>query len=724
MKEWLADTAIGKFLNQTLPQGITNFITPAGPPIASYTDPNAAPPVPLNPLDIITGGGPGSATTPGGLLLPSLTGPPPPVAGAPAPPTPGDRTPILTDTQQAAADEAAGGSAGSLPTAPVLPMQYRSTAGLDSSVAGAMNRQDEVNHAIAEKEARLNQLRSSNVATAEDIQKAENDLVKAENDRLKADQALVDAQTKAADQQTKSLKTASGALEEFGVALDSDFGISKGLAGIAENLIKFVGQLALAGPMAQLGQISAANPNQGSGLMGILGSQGAFGSQYTPAAIAAASGGSGYGPGGTYGTPGAMPLGAGGTPTKDQVKAIAASFGLDVTSENRNEPGSYHNSGSALDIGIPGMSSNDPRKLAFAQYMSENFGSSMEELIYNSPGFSGNVNDGKPHQYSAGTLADHNDHVHVADSSWGAAGDGMGDNYDRQGAGGGNALTQSLYQDATGRWRSSLPGWDHLIQRESSGINQRQGITDVNSGGNVAEGLFQITPQTWAANGGRQYAPSALSASPYDQAQVASNIFGRNPSGRDWGMGLPGRENPNQLMSEIQGAGPSSGLGPGISHPANPGGGASVGGMAMEGLMGAAGAADLMMPGAGALARMGIQLAKRTIEYGAENVGIGVSRIMETLSLGDNPAGSLGNSWLGKVAGGLAGAAPALPNLAGKPPPGETPAAGGAQGAAKGGTPGNVNNTVNVTNNGASDYQNGRAAIRELGAMHAQPGRQ
>jgi hypothetical protein len=91
-----------------------------------------------------------------------------------------------------------------------------------------------------------------------------------------------------------------------------------------------------------------------------------------------------------------------------------------------------------------------------------------------------------------------------------------------------------------------------LINRESSGIPDIiQQIQDVNSGGNEAEGLFQITPRTWRANGGTDFARSARLATPQQQAIVAARIFTRNPSGSDWGAGRPGREDASQLAAGL-----------------------------------------------------------------------------------------------------------------------------------------------------------------------------
>lgn len=115
-----------------------------------------------------------------------------------------------------------------------------------------------------------------------------------------------------------------------------------------------------------------------------------------------------------------------------------------------------------------------------------------------------------------------------------------------------SVLTVPLVQNPNGTWTSPSPAWAHLIQRESSGNPTIvQQIIDVNSGGNEAEGLFQITPATWRAHNGTEFAPSARFATPEQQAIVAARILTRNPSGSDWGAGLPGREDPSQLAAGL-----------------------------------------------------------------------------------------------------------------------------------------------------------------------------
>jgi hypothetical protein len=115
-----------------------------------------------------------------------------------------------------------------------------------------------------------------------------------------------------------------------------------------------------------------------------------------------------------------------------------------------------------------------------------------------------------------------------------------------------SAMTVPLVEKAGGRWGSPSAAWDHLIMRESGGNPTIiQQIIDVNSGGNEAEGLFQITPATWRAHNGVQFAASPRLASPQQQAIVAARIFTANPSGSDWGAGLPGREDAAQLAAGL-----------------------------------------------------------------------------------------------------------------------------------------------------------------------------
>lgn len=95
-----------------------------------------------------------------------------------------------------------------------------------------------------------------------------------------------------------------------------------------------------------------------------------------------------------------------------QVGQIATDYGLQLTSGQRNEPGSYHNTGQAGDF------SNGVRTdemLRFATYMAQTYGSQLAELIYDDPRFSMEIKDGKivPRSFYA-AAGDHTNHVHIA----------------------------------------------------------------------------------------------------------------------------------------------------------------------------------------------------------------------------------------------------------------------------------------------------------------------
>ncbi|MET9199035.1 transglycosylase family protein [Gordonia sp. NPDC003585] len=114
--------------------------------------------------------------------------------------------------------------------------------------------------------------------------------------------------------------------------------------------------------------------------------------------------------------------------------------------------------------------------------------------------------------------------------------------------------TIPLKKNPDGTVGSTDPEWDKLMKRESGGRNIKQQIKDANSGGNEAEGYFQITPQTWAAHGGTKYSPTPMGATPEQQAEIAAKIFNKS-GGSPWGAGAGqnfGRENEDALRRGIQ----------------------------------------------------------------------------------------------------------------------------------------------------------------------------
>lgn len=700
----------------------------------------AVPGAPMNPLDMLIPGAP-APSGPGSLLMPSLTGPLPPGGPAPDAPVPGAPTPILTDAQAEAAKEAekaAGGGGASLPPAPVLPMQYTPAAGLPSNVASAQARIDELRHSLAEKQARVNQLESGNLGTAEENQKARNEVVKAERELAQAEQGLHDTRLKGLQSQTKQLQQVNSSMSELGAALDADFGISKGLPGIVDNLVRAIASIAAAPLLGPLSAIANANPGEGSGMMGILAANGILGPQYMTGSQGMMSYGGSYGmPMGGGGTPYAgVPLGTNGDVTNQPGLDLLRSMGLKGTTY-----GDHTDDGAATDREVDvtdprgGYGGSGLTQLAeFARQNPHLF----EEFIYSDPstGQKTGIRSGQlvgpgtsQPGYYADNWAGHQDHVHMEP----AKGGGLGF------SGGGPVPVNVVNGDsiaapltsAMGQWSAD---WNAIAQGESGGNWQ------TNTGNGYYGGL-QFAQPSWEAAGGSQYAPRADLASPYHQALTAENLLAMQGPGAWPNTFVPGSSGPLPAlggapmggggllpgMGMPQSAGMGAGMGGatagGTAYPAQGGGegGIGLGGMALDGIMAATSGLDMMAPGAGAAAKIGIQLANRTAKYAGQVAGIATSGVFETLSLGDNPKGSIGNSWFGKLAGGLAGARPAIPNAAGKAPAPPNPNGEGQNPNAPGG---GVTNNINVKNEKATEDYTGGDIASHLSATHATPGRQ
>ncbi|WP_331436291.1 transglycosylase family protein [Gordonia sp. w5E2] len=132
--------------------------------------------------------------------------------------------------------------------------------------------------------------------------------------------------------------------------------------------------------------------------------------------------------------------------------------------------------------------------------------------------------------------------------------------------------TIALKKNPDGTYSATDPEWNKLIQRESGGrADVVQGISDANSGGNEASGLFQIAKGTWAGYGGTKYAPTAGQATAEQQAEIAAAIFNKS-GGSPWGSGAGqnfGREDEAKLRAGIQRKGaPSAPVPVEVTNPA------------------------------------------------------------------------------------------------------------------------------------------------------------
>jgi hypothetical protein len=490
-----------------------------------------------------------------------------------------------------------GGPAASGPTVPYggdpmsLLQGFPVTSSLYSAAGGVLEAQNKV----AQTQSDLNALLSKNTATESEIQDKRNDLVKAQQDQQAAELRLLEAKQSSTEKFSKQVQGATEGLNALSAGLDKDLGLSKGLAGLADNLVRFIGNLATAPLQAKLQQQIQANPNEGSGIVGIMAAQGAFGPQYTPQGIAAQNGqgynqGS-YGPSGPgyapSGYPGMAPPGTPqpGESARDFAHRVMMPFwqsqGFQVGDHAADKYGEHQNG--ALDVMVDSLAQGNQ---VLQQVLSD---PNVYGAIFNNQTY-GYGHGTTPQDYSAGHTGnptqDHQDHVHAFYKPGGAN----------------NIMPPPMSPGL------SPQQWNNIA-----------GVPSV-PGGPPGSGMPQAAPFA----GGPQIAPSSFSPgyAPTQQPQAAPG----------WQPGAKGV-----------------------------GGGGIIGA--------AAGAAAGMFPGGGAAAQIAMQMIQRTIQYGGEVAGALVQGGLDTLSVSDpdgGPGASLNDSWLGRLGGALASAAPALPTTAGK----------------------------------------------------------
>ncbi len=610
---------------------------------------------------------------------------------------------------------------------------------------------------------------------ARDVRDARMDLAVLERDALSTEEELLHAREKLADEThqfnnaqldlqeaqlgkwKKANDSMSDSMGKLGAGLDRDLGISKGLAGLADNLVRFLANLATAPLQGMLQRIIDANPNEGSGLIGIMAAQGAFGPEWTPQGIAASQ--NGYSTGGSTtlgGTASGLPAfsstigmpsnlsDTGSVPSGPQSRYAAAMIqqlfpevrGQIGGSRDTNTAPNTHDAGLSIDIPIdPDQMELGDRINAWLQQNAAQLG--LEYSIWRDKG-----------TYPGGggfTAGGHQDHIDAhfngaggsgaptmpmagmpsfgSSASFGGGGSiplplpvyivGGGATGSVPGvpaAGGGNTMgfpamppglgTQINPGQGAEGWRQTVASviaqygpqmginpsqykiWEDAIVRqidtESKGDPNAYNGNDSNGQGGTqtVQGLLQYLPSTYAATGGK------LTGRPYldPVGQIAGALFAkRNPDGTPiLGNGTGWSPNTNTPMlpsaitggrgeSPILGAG-GSGYQPTVQPQApqgwQPGAKSSGGGIAGAGLSAAAG----MFPGGGAAAQIAMQMIQRTIQYGGEVAGSLAQGALDFFSVSDpdgGPGASLNESWLGRLAGSIASAAPALPSTAG-----------------------------------------------------------
>ncbi|OHU48905.1 phage tail tape measure protein [Mycobacteroides chelonae] len=480
------------------------------------------------------------------------------------------------------------------------------------------------------------------------------ELLRAKNQVAEDERAYQSAQMKLAESQRGTVQKMKGFTEdmgEIGAKLDADFGASKGLGGFAENITKFLANLAFAPMMGQLAAISAANPSKGGyGAMGILGAQGAFGPQFTGVSDTF-TGSQGIGP---------MALQPGMNPNLAAMYALAARGGKyapasDLANGLADCSGSVSDLVEVLQNGV-----SSPARLFDTTAFATDASAAKLGFL---PGY-------QPGAFNVGV--------------------------------------------------NPLPGQQgHMAATLPNGMNFESGGGHGPMLGGAAAGALdkQFPKQYYMPVGGAATSPVAPATQYATPGMDNTNPGLTNPIPMGGGMG--GMTGPSQgwspsQPSRIGGVEPASGSGKGGLGMTSGGTIDTAMGLAASGL-------DLLAPGAGQAAQTGMKLINRAVEFGSQAAGIGVEGLMQTfLPTGGSELAN--NSWVTKLVGGIAGAAPALPNMAGKataplPSNRNDPAAAGGQGAQGG-------NTTNITvnNSRATEDGTGRDIAYHQMAQNQAPG--
>lgn len=609
---------------------------------------------------------------------------------------------------------AAGGSSGPrLPKAPVVPFDMSVPPGIPglpqtAATYGAETSFLEARHRLAEKRARLNQLEHTANATAEDVLDARNDVLAAQRNAQESEMRLNEARLSEFNKLTKSMRQGADTLGDIGAQLDQDFGISKGLAGIAENITKFLANLAAAPVIGALSGVQMGlgyKPGEaGSGLLAMAAGAGAFGPQHQPLPYGGKYPGlpTGYGGyGGGYGG-----VGYGGMPGI----GVPASYGVPSGANIYSGPHTTDTHGALT-----------PRAAALRSLISQMFGVT-------------NIGDYRPpdppfNEHSSGEALD----IMVGDNA--ALGDQI--NQFLQANAGPLGLEYSLWQQQ--QWTPGQ-GPTPMENRGSGTHNHRDHVH------------ARVRPGPLGGGGGGQVAPSGYGTAPTAGGPGWWGSPG-SPGGAPGAPGAPGGTGPIPGAPGSPGVpfpGTQSPLVPGGAAPGLPGLGSGAGtpqlgryplqgknvpqseGISIsDGALGllqqaiptaisAAGAAGgVFAPGAGAggaiasaAAQIGIDEINRAINFGGRAIGTLAQGLGETFIPNESPLADFSGGWFGRIAGAVAGVNAQIPNIAGQVsqavnnatggqglPPGLTPEQVAGQPDQRGANQGNVDQSVTNNNN-------------------------
>ncbi|WP_142927423.1 tape measure protein [Mycobacterium marinum] len=627
----------------------------------------------------------------------------------------------------------AGGASGPrLPKAPVVPFDMSVPPGIPglpqtAATYSAESSFLESRHRLAEKRARLNQLEHTANATAEDILDARNDVLEAQRSQQQAEMRLAEARQNELEKYTKHMRQGADTLGEIGAQLDQDFGISKGLAGIAENITKFIANLAAApviGALSGVQQGLGYKPGEaGSGLLAMAAGAGAFGPQHQVLP---------YGGQYPYADAG-MPVAGVGMPGTPNLAGV--SYGVPAGANIYSGPHTTDTHGALT-----------PRAAALRSLISQMFG------VTNIGGY--RPPDGF-NEHSSGEALD----IMVGDNA--ALGDQI--NQFLQSNAGPLGLEYSLWQQQ--QWTPGQ-GPTPMENRGSGTQNHRDHVHARVRPGPLAGGGGQVAPSGWGGaaptgggpgwwGGGTPGAPGGDSPIPGapgtpgvpfpgTQSPLVPGGGGPGLPGQARGPMTPGRGRmPGQGLNipKSEGIGIGGGL-IGLAQQSIPqaisaavGAAGAAGGMAAPGAGAGAGAAGAIISAA---AQIGIDEINRAIGFGAQAAGIGVGGLLETFIPNESALADFSGGWFGRIAGAVAGVNAQVPNIASQVgqaingatggqglPPGLTPeqVAGnpdqrsGDQGGGQGTT---INNNLIYNNNSPIQTEDrmGADLSNQLGSMY------
>jgi Transglycosylase-like domain len=357
-----------------------------------------------------------------------------------------------------------------------------------------------------------------------------------------------------------STKLSSG-MNQIGAALDKDLGISKGLAGIADNLVKFLANLAAAPLLGQLNAVAQSSPSQGGfGLMGVLGAQGAFGPQFTGL------------PG--VGTVGAGPFGLSPNAVPGALRALGTPGGYpgDAALLANIPAGQYVNPGGTFDLskGLADCSSAvgdlvktlDGTRTGGADRL--NTGNAPEWLTAH-----GFLPGSAPGAFNVGFNSGHMQATLPGGTPFNWGSDAAAANRGIGGTGAFDPAFTSHYYRPVGAGGLSPEQWNAIMGAEAGG----NGGWGANTGNGYYGGL-QFTPQTWNAYKPPGAPGQADLATPQQQMAAGNATLAAQGSGAwpatsaahpDWFQpaGAPGPVSVGDLLAQ----GFGFGAGPGSQSP-------------------------------------------------------------------------------------------------------------------------------------------------------------